>query len=148
MRALHVPRVDMKAFMSYFEGPSQVPRVAMRALRVPSMIQEEVSRLRASSAYRKAAEAESGSVFAKGSTPASQTQFELAWLQWEQEALIRDKQLRPDGRVANIMTQMNRYYIALTVLFPDQNVTLTGRSDETLRQAEEDLRATLVATYG
>ena len=121
MKAVHVPKL-----ISFFEMKAlHVPSVEMKAARVPKP-------------------EDSGPNFAK--KPTSQTEFEVAWLQWERDALARDRQLQSAEQVQNIAARMQVYHAALTARVNDMSVSMIHPQAD-VTEHENALRRAIEATH-
>jgi hypothetical protein len=78
--------------------------------------------------------------------PTSQTEFEVAWLQWERDALARDRQLQPAEQVQNIASRMQVYHAALTARVNDRSVSMIHPQAD-VTEHENALRRAIEATH-
>ena len=121
MKAVHVPKL-----ISFFELKAMhASSVVMKAARVPKL-------------------EDSGPNLAK--KPTSQTEFEVAWLQWERDALARDRQLQPAEQVQNIASRMQVYHAALTERVNDRSVSMIHPQAD-VTEHEHALRRAIEATH-
>ncbi len=144
MRALSVA-----SLISYFNN---VPHAKM--LRTTptgtEILAEEIAKVLASSAHRRAAARETGPLLPVNK-PLTQQEFDMAWLVWEQDALVRDKPLHPNERVQNRTTRTHHYHTALLRRIDEAHDTSNSRLTDRLgpmQEAEESLREAITATSG